>query len=807
MTRRTIDFGIDLGTTNSAIACLIDGKPNVLRNNDQSEITPSAVMRRGDQTFVGRSAYEKALLNPELVQTSFKRLMGTDALLSLGGIQMTPEQLSAEVLKALRESAQVRFREPVTAAVVTIPAMFTQSARDATIRASELAGLTQVHLLQEPVAAGLAYGAGGNANAGYVLVYDLGGGTFDACLLSIRSGRLQVVDHAGDEYLGGKELDEVVMAILIEKLRNSFSLPEVLSTADRSRLQYRAERAKIELSRDQTAWVVVDGLSDINGRPINTEIEISRLDYEPRIEPLVARTVEIIADLMARNSLQASTIKLGIAVGGPTHAPYLRQRVEQAIGIRLDASIDPMTVVAQGAALFAGMHFRDQPNGHENVRLGATRVDLRYRPVSESPDAVVGGRIADDPGGVSVEIESTDGGWTSGRIAVTGSTFVTTVRLKEHATTSFRISAFTRDGSLMLLDPEGFSIRHDLVADQAAKLPRALGLAVQKPGSADVWTAVLIPRGAIIPASGRLRVRTTVPIAPSSPAGINFHMVEGEADRADRNDHVGRLRIDGTVIDRPLPKDSEVEIQMSVDERFKISMKLFVPLLDREFQLVVDESVRSVPAIEILEQQLEFEEQRISHSAQAVTTGQATQLLSDVRGGLLAARNSGPDEAVKAQRALRRLQMEVDRVSEAARLPLAQHQWTVLVDEVDALISEYGSPNQVQQFAGIRNDGNDALAAGNQPALSRKIDELTSLRLEIFQEQPGWWIGLYQFLVEQQANLVDQATARLLIHEGRRALDQQDFDALKEKCRGLIRLLPDGQEGLTQALADVKIRV
>jgi molecular chaperone DnaK len=767
-------------------------------------------MRRGEQVSVGKFAYSKALDRPQLVQTSFKRLMGTEARLSVDGVDITPEELSAEVLKSLRSVAEARFAEPVTAAVVTIPAMFTQSARDATIRAAELAGITQVHLLQEPVAAGLAYGANGRSDAGYVLVYDLGGGTFDACLLSIRDGRLQVVDHAGDEYLGGKDLDEIVMDLIIDRLRTSYSLPDVIRADDRSRyprLKYRAEEAKIELSKGQTTFVNIDGFSDLDGRPINEELEISRAEYEPLIEPLVERTIEIITGLLVRNSLQASAINLGIAVGGPTHTPYLRRRVEQALGFRMDSSIDPMTVVAQGAALYAGMQFREKTTAAAPAMLGAMAVDLRYQPVSESQDAVVGGRLSGDRGGMHVEIDSKDGSWTSGRVAVAGGTFVTTVRLKANTSSTFGIRGFTSDGSLVRLDPEEFSIRHDLVADQAARLPRSLAIAVQTPGSTDLRAEVVVARGAIIPTTGRLSVRTTAAIAPGSPVGINFHLVEGEAQLADRNDHVGQLRIDGTVIQRPLPVDSEVEIRLSVDERLKTTMNVFVPLLDEGYEVTLDQGKRPVPSVRILEHQLQFEQDRLANSSQAVTTGHVTSLLGDVQGDLEAARGGDADQAIKAERALHRLQIEVDRVAEAARLPLAQQQWRQLVADIEPLIAQYGSPAHGRKFAELRSDGEDALASGNAQSLAHRTEAMDSLRLELMREQPGWWIGLYQYLVEQQATLTDQATARLLIQETRSALDRQDFETLKEKCRALVRLLPDGEEGLAQALPDVKIRV
>ena len=211
MARNTIDFGIDLGTTNSEIAVVDKGQVHVIRNGFRDEITPSAVrIDRKGSIIVGKLAFNQRVDDKENTHTQFKRLMGSQQILDFpnSGRHMKPEELSAEVLKSLRQDVLREIGEEMTASVITIPALFEIPQCDATRRAAESAGITCSPLLQEPIAAALAYGFQAESLDGFLLVYDLGGGTFDASLIRTVEGRLRVIDHAGDNFLGGKDFDD-----------------------------------------------------------------------------------------------------------------------------------------------------------------------------------------------------------------------------------------------------------------------------------------------------------------------------------------------------------------------------------------------------------------------------------------------------------------------------------------------------------------------------------------------------------------------------------------------------------------------
>ena len=214
MARQTIDFGVDLGTTNSEIAVVDKGQLQVIRNGFSEEITPSAVrIDKKGAVIRGKLAYNQRADDKENTHTKFKRLMGSQQVLSFpsSGKRMKPEELSAEILQSLRDDVRRTLHEEIDAAVITIPAMFEAPQWNATTKAAELAGLKFAPLLQEPIAAALAYGFQAGSLEGFLFVYDLGGGTFDASIIQTSEGRLKVIDHSGDNFLGGSDFDELLV--------------------------------------------------------------------------------------------------------------------------------------------------------------------------------------------------------------------------------------------------------------------------------------------------------------------------------------------------------------------------------------------------------------------------------------------------------------------------------------------------------------------------------------------------------------------------------------------------------------------
>lgn len=330
--------GIDLGTTNSAIGVVESGFPILLADGEGSRLTPSAVwFGKEDEVEVGTAARRRRGLGG--VVTSVKRLMGTGEKAA----ERSPEEVSSEILKALKAIAEERLGKVVRKAVITVPAYFNEGQRGATQRAGELAGLEVVRLLSEPTAAALAYGLDKLGEDKRVVVYDLGGGTFDISLLELRSGQFEVLATAGDTRLGGDDFDEAILNAVGVELAT-------LSDGDRGRVLEEAERVKFALSEAESAVFRVPFL-----KGVGVEASLSRKDLEGAIEPFLKRTEACCRRAMSDAGLTPDDIEAVVLAGGSTRVPAVRLRVEAIFGQEVVAGVDPDETVGLGAAIQAGI--------------------------------------------------------------------------------------------------------------------------------------------------------------------------------------------------------------------------------------------------------------------------------------------------------------------------------------------------------------------------------------------------------------------------------------------------------------------
>jgi len=410
MNRTTIDFGIDLGTTNSEIAVFTGTqgeRTRIIRNRRDgydAEITPSAVyINKKGVLRVGRRAKDRIVDEDEDVATEFKRPMGTDYFYSFksSGQSRKSEELSAEVLKCLRGDVQEDMREVIEAAVITVPAAFELHQCDATRRAAQLAGFKESPLLQEPVAAALAYGFQVDKEKAYWLVYDFGGGTFDAAIIKSEEGTIHVVHHGGDNFLGGSNIDwAIVEKLLAPRAAKDFGLTDFTRGNKKwkrafAKLKRNAEIAKIDLSRNERTTLEACKFADDSGEEIEFECELTRKEVVNVAEPFILRSMEISKRVLKEQKLGKETIKKVILVGGPTLAPYFREILAAKLGIPLDHTVDPLTVVASGAAVFAGAQRLDV-HVAAPAAVGEYQLELAkaFRPVGLDSSSMVGGKVS-----------------------------------------------------------------------------------------------------------------------------------------------------------------------------------------------------------------------------------------------------------------------------------------------------------------------------------------------------------------------------------------------------------------------------
>jgi len=347
--------GIDLGTTNSVVCVLEGGEPIVVANAEGARTTPSVVgFSKTGEKMVGAPAKRQAVINPDRTLISIKRHMGTDYRTNLDGQDYSPEQISAMILQKLKADAEAYLGSPVTSAVITVPAYFNDAQRTATKNAGEIAGLEVLRIINEPTAAALAYGLDKKENQ-TILVFDLGGGTFDVSILEVGDGIFEVKSTAGDTNLGGDDFDHALMQYLADEFQKTNGIDLRKDKQALQRLKEAAEKAKIELSSSVSTNVNLPFITANQDGPAHLDMNISRAKFDELTRHLVDKTLEAVNQAMSDAKLSASDLDEVILVGGSTRIPAVQQIVKTITGKDPNRSVNPDEVVALGACIQAGV--------------------------------------------------------------------------------------------------------------------------------------------------------------------------------------------------------------------------------------------------------------------------------------------------------------------------------------------------------------------------------------------------------------------------------------------------------------------
>jgi molecular chaperone DnaK len=347
--------GIDLGTTNSEVAVVRDGRVEVIPVAGEVRILPSVVGIADDGALlVGEAAKNQYVLRPQRTVRSIKRRMGENTRVAMGDKDYTPQEISAMILRRLKSLAETQLGYGVGRAVITVPAFFSDAQRQATREAGEIAGLEVARIINEPTAAALAYESR-HKGARRALVYDLGGGTFDVSVVNLESDVVEVLASHGNNHLGGDDFDRKIVDFALDHLKRAHGLDASQSPAAMARLQRAAEAAKIALSDRPYATLAEEYLLERAGVPVHLSLEISRHDYEAMIEPYIGETLDAVHVALSGARLTVSDIDEILLVGGATRTPLVARRLEEELKLQPRGEVDPDLCVAMGAAIQAGL--------------------------------------------------------------------------------------------------------------------------------------------------------------------------------------------------------------------------------------------------------------------------------------------------------------------------------------------------------------------------------------------------------------------------------------------------------------------
>ena len=832
MARIKIDYGIDLGTTNSAIARMENGESVIKQTKIGMDTLPSCVYfsknKKGERALrIGMKAKDSVYSDAitalskneppkEFGYLEFKREMGSDKKYSNENMPKeyySPEELSAEVLKELKSLIN---DETVNSVVITVPAMFTAIQKDATMKAARIAGFKQCELLQEPIAACMAYGLSSEKKDGKWLVFDFGGGTFDAALVKVEDGILTVFDTEGDNYLGGKNLDEaVVNKILIPSLKEDYSLSSYETTAWKKKaimdaLKGPAEELRIALSfADSADYSTYDRNlnlgQDDNGEDIDLEISITKDQLIDAIGEQYQKAVNICKNLLERNGLTGKDLSSLILVGGPTYSPIIRDMLKKEVTQNVDTSINPMTAVARGAALYASTIDANINEAEIKKEAKAEIVFLQVGYESTSVESSEWVSISIDkektgnncPNELSIELQRADGAWRSDRISVDTNGNVIEAFLLEGKPNTFKVKAYNQQGNAVEIFPSEFTIIQGVKVG-AAPLPYNIGIAVYND---------IKKRGVFLPAKGLEKNKplpavgvvpdrkTTQALRPGVSTDVLSipvyqGVLEAEGKTAALNHQISNVVVTGDDVEQLIPENSNVEITLHVNSSEMMTMEVYFPSVDFMVKKELDLSKRPSPeeAISWVNKELGSAQRSIEALlSSGISVGELNKELDAVKE--LASIGNDP---MRAQSNLKEVLRKIEELDDSTEWQRVERELREEFDRLEKAQNDLGNDKTAQLVNQIRGQVDNVIRMKDAKLGREILDQISSLFVHLTLVYQC--MGLIRDCHNRFGTIrwKDASRARQLINRGLEEINNQpSVDKLHPIACGLIELMPN----------------
>ena len=815
MNNTIITVGIDLGTTNSSIAVNIKGNVEIIKKPGGVEYTPSVFgFDKSGNKIVGQKAYDYLYKHGSKdedrnFKAEIKRQMGTPetVFFERPKIKMTPEEISAEILKNLKEDVLRKYPDFGTeAAVITVPAAFSVLQSEATKRAGNLAGFKYVVLLQEPIAAAVSYGFQNAENENW-LIYDLGGGTFDIALISCKDGMLSVLGHNGDNFLGGKNIDwEIVDTVIAPKILEKYKLVNFTRKNEQyrnifSKLKYYAESAKIELSQYDKTTIEIENIGkDDSEEEISLSVEISRKELEKIIKPLIDRTIDLTKDTLKEAGMNSSSVKRIILVGGPTQIPYLKERLANDLKIQVDSSVDPLTVVARGACIFAMS--QTIPQEYLSNKIQSTKeaknITLNHVTLTSDTEESVSGIIEnlDESQQYYIQIQSDNGTFTGPKTKVNKGKFYYTLNIEPNKQNVFWVYVFDQNGNPVKISTDSFAITHGLSVS-GAPIPHSISVVVaSRDYSSNRMMNIcerIFEKGSVLPLKKTLDVyKTSRKLKKGEDASLDIDIVEGESIIPDRNTFLCNLGIKGKELPHDLPDGTPVELTVEINESRELAVNAYVPLLDLTL------NARYTVKDEVIDPNLIYSEFNLQKERAEVLSKYCADeerkkiedVIHSINHGITNA-NSDEDEKRKANKQLKDLKILLDKMDEEKAMPQLINEFNLRVDDLQQIIKEYADEKErdilTKQLENIRFESEKAIKEENKVMMIRINEQLSNLRGKAIYSNPNAWVEYFKNIINN-GNFTNEKEAQYYKTKGLVAIEAGDVEELK-RCTSQLELL------------------
>jgi len=798
--------GIDLGTTNSAISSFDGENIQLFKSPEQHDVTPSAIFidRRGNK-YVGSRAYNNAARNPDNAAVLFKRLMGTSTPVKLPAVNltMTPEECSAEVLRTLFGYLPEEIRgDGDTGTVITVPAAFNQMQKDSTMSAADAAGLGRVALMQAPVAAVMSV-MRQRKNDGVFVVYDLGGGTLDIAIAESIAGRVNLLAHGGIAMCGGRDFDRILFDNVVKPwLLENFDLPEDLAANPQFKSLLRmatwaAEKAKIELSQKEDAVVSLPetelGVRDQAGEEIYIDIAIDRKRYDALIASKVEESIKSARVTLEKAGLSPHDVERVVFVGGPTHYKPLRDKVAFELGIAPSTDVNPMTAVAEGAAVFAeSIDWASQSRGRKSARGALSAgggIDLSFNYIARTPEprakivAKFGGRA---PAGIEFQIDSLDTGWSSGRVALKDGASVE-LSLTKPGDNIFKVFVFDSNGAPVALREDKIVIARTAASIDAIPASHSIGVEARDKVGGRLVLDYLVREGDQLPKKGKKTFKAGESLKSGSAGSIKFKLWEGEvSDPINDNRFIGMFEIRGSDFDDGvIAAGAELVCEYEVLDSGNIQLEVSVPSISGSFKSGRNYYSSQEGKIDYSNQAKNIQEQsehtleRLEEMASKVDDPRLEQAREKLeQAGTIKSDEADPETAKQA----------MDNVQEAKRLlaltrkehlkDIRQLELDRAVDFFEKTVRQHARPTEATSFDNLVKTAQRAIE-NNSSDFESHLDDLRGRNFMILWRQDWFVIERFKWLAQDVYLFPDAREHAQLVAIGVEALKANDIDKLR----------------------------
>ncbi|OQP64260.1 hypothetical protein A3860_19990 [Niastella vici] len=826
----TINFAIDLGTTNSLIAKANNGSVDIFKNPSGMKVTlPSVVAFRKDRILIGDKAREYVEKDPANVFAAFKRKMGTGESFFIpnNGSFKTPIELSTIVLQELKNF--IFTGETPASVVITIPASFDTVQSNATKEAGYAAGFREVLLLQEPIAASLAFAnkEGKAGMEGQWLVYDLGGGTFDVALVVIDDDEMKVIDHEGDNFFGGVDFDNgIITQLFIPYLEGRFNISDLsskmLSANGRYnklyyQLIYKAEEAKIGLSSHTSVDIEFD-FTDEAGETHEVYFSITRDQFEGIIRERIAASISFIRNLLSRNNLQPSAISEVVLVGGSTYIPLVRTLLTQELGIKVNTSIDPTTAVVEGAAWYAGgrpgkaepapaaQQSASTPSGSNVPNATAIEVKTAYQANSRDLEEYLAATIKNAPAGSNYRITRSDGGFDSG-LKPAAEKISEMLLLLPNSLNIFSLKLFDKQGFPLQVSIPEIMIVQGKFSIYGQPLPHDICLEVDDTDNNTTHLELIFERNAILPIKKSITKTLSRTIVKGSDDQLLINVLEGSRYASpSSNLPIGIVSITGRQLKTDLVKGSDIDLTFEISESRDITVTAYISMIDEEFKQAFSPSSRSVN-ITRLQQETDYlhrvgkrQLEKLLKQEKYEEGAALQQALKELEVIQEKLRNLSTDDVTDTKYQLddqkRRLAQVIDSTEKDDQLLELKEEYYDKRESLRYLIEKTGDKNMLQRYEHMKAEENTWINSCSTQYLRLKISEMDRLSWDIRKKDISYVTSIYMYYSMKPDDAYSNLSEiRLLKKRGDEALTRRNPDEILSIVYRMYDLLIDKNQG------------